>query len=276
MRPLFIIGNKRSGTSQLVRSLNLHPEVFIAHESDIVWILYQFYQQQPFKAHEWDSDLGMKHTLAAAGHLLRRDRTPWENFQTVVQCLMEKGTPWLPPVQKPGLRWLGDKKPFQHTDPRLVPFILENFPGALFLHIIRHPSAVTASSDHFNSHDGDFWIGLSPAEKIRRWTLHEQLVADLKLKLNDRIHSLRYEDFCRRTEHELAGVFRFLGLTPDPAVLQAAARQTVPARRPHPKIDCPAETLQLAGRHGYDLAKPAGWLRTISEHWYWKLAKRLH
>ena len=48
MRPLFIIGNKRSGTSQLVRILNLHPEIFIAHESDIIWILHQFYRQEPF------------------------------------------------------------------------------------------------------------------------------------------------------------------------------------------------------------------------------------
>jgi hypothetical protein len=41
--PLFIVGNKRSETSQLVRILNLHPQVFEYHESDISWILYQFY-----------------------------------------------------------------------------------------------------------------------------------------------------------------------------------------------------------------------------------------
>jgi hypothetical protein len=33
--------------------------------------------------------------------------------------------------------------------------------------------------------------------------------------------------------------------------------------------------LRLAGRHGYDLEKPSSWLRTLGEHWYWKLAKRL-
>ena len=179
MRPLFIIGNKRSGTSQLVRSLNLHPEVFIAHESDIVWILHQFYQRLLFTAHEWNSDRGMKHTLAAAGHRLRRDQTPWENFQAVLTRLMEQGTPWLPPMQKPGLRWLGDKKPL------------------------------------------------------------------------------------------LTGVFRFLGLTPADGVLKTAAR------RAYPIMASPAETLQMAGQHGYDPGKPAGWVRTFSEHWYWKLAKRL-
>ena len=38
-RPLFLVGNKRSGTSHLVRLLNLHPQVFVSHESDIVWAL---------------------------------------------------------------------------------------------------------------------------------------------------------------------------------------------------------------------------------------------
>jgi len=276
MRPLFIIGNKRSGTSQLVRVLNLHSEVFIAHEADLIWILHQFYRQEPYTAHQWDSDKGMKHTLAAAGHLLRRDRTPRENFQAIIQLLMEQGTPWLPAMHKPGLRWLGDKKPFQHTDPQLVPFILEHFPDALFLHIIRHPCAVTASSDHFNRHDGDFWQGLSPEEKVRRWTYHEQRVEEMKRALPGRIHSLRYEDLCRRTEQELSGVFHFLGLTPDTLVLKDAARQTVPAGRACPKINCPAETLELAARHGYDLKKPDGRLRTLGAHWYWRLAKRFH
>ena len=44
--PLFIIGNKRWGTSQLVRMLNLHPLMFVSDESDISWILYQFYNHR--------------------------------------------------------------------------------------------------------------------------------------------------------------------------------------------------------------------------------------
>ncbi|HEV2695024.1 MAG TPA: sulfotransferase [Verrucomicrobiae bacterium] len=276
MRPLFIIGNKRSGTSQLVRILNLHPEIFIAHESDIIWILHQFYRQEPFRAHEWDSDLGMKHTLSAAGQLLERNRPPGENFQAVLSHLMTQGTPWLPPVSKPGIRWLGDKKPFQHTDPRLVPFILEHFPDALFLHIVRHPCAVVASSDHFNAHAGDFWLGLSASEKLQRWTYHEKRVEEMKLQLPGRIHTLRYEDLCRQTELELTAVFHFLGVSPDTRALKDAARQTLPSGRTYSKIDCPVETLQLAARHGYDLEKPAGRMRTLGARWYWKLAKRFH
>jgi hypothetical protein len=277
MRPLFIIGNKRSGTSQLVRILNLHPEIFISHESDLVWILHQFDQGRPFAAHPWDSDVGMKHTLSAAGHLLDHTRTPWENFQTVTQFLMEQGTPWLPPQKKLGLRWMGDKKPFQQTDPQLLPYLQRHFPDAKFLHIVRHPAAVVASSDKFNSTgDGDFWQGLTAEEKIERWAFHEQLVADMKAQLPDRIHSLRYEDFCRWTEVELAGVFRFLELSPPQTVLRDAARQTFPARRSYPRCHGSPLALETARRHGYNPEKPAGKCQVLADHWYWKIVKKFH
>lgn len=41
MRPVFFIGNKRSGTSQLTLFLNGHPELFVTNESDVSWMLYQ-------------------------------------------------------------------------------------------------------------------------------------------------------------------------------------------------------------------------------------------
>ena len=40
-KPLFIIGNKRSGTTLVTDLLNSHPNVFVSHEADIAWILFQ-------------------------------------------------------------------------------------------------------------------------------------------------------------------------------------------------------------------------------------------
>ena len=36
MKTVFVVGNKRSGTSLLVRLLNAHPGVYVSHESDIL------------------------------------------------------------------------------------------------------------------------------------------------------------------------------------------------------------------------------------------------
>jgi Sulfotransferase family len=276
IRPLFIIGNKRSGTSQLVRVLNLHPQVFVSHESDIAWILYQFHHDQPFRGHAWDSDRGMRLTLESAGRLLRREASPWENFVAVQMAVMDKGNPWLPAQQKTGLQWVGDKKPMQHTDPELLAFLLQHFPEARFLHIVRHPFEVVASSDRFNqTADGDFWLGLSPEEKVERWAFHEQQVLQLRQTLPGRVHSLRYEDFCRRTEKELSGVFEFLQLKPDPHALREAARQTRPLARVIPAIRCSAEAMRVAAGYGYDLRRPAGRFRVLAQNVYWRAAKKL-
>ena len=133
---------------------------------------------------------------------------------------------------------LGESAPIklqQHTDPELLKFLLQHFPEARFLHIVRHPFEVVASSDRFNqTADGDFWLGLSPEEKVERWAFHEQQVLQLRQTLPGRVHSLRYEDFCRRTEKEMSGVFEFLQLEPNPHALREAARQTRPLARVSP------------------------------------------
>jgi hypothetical protein len=191
-------------------------------------------------------------------------------------AVMGKGNPWLPAQQKTGLQWVGDKKPMQHTDPELLAFLLQHFPEAHFLHIVRHPFEVVASSDRFNrTADGDFWLGLSSEEKVERWAFHEQQVLQLRQSLPGRVHSLRYEDFCRRTEKELSGVFKFLQLDPDPHALREAARQTRPLVRVIPAIRCSAEATRIAAGYGYGLRCQAGWLRVWTQNVYWRAAKKL-
>jgi LPS sulfotransferase NodH len=36
-KPLFIMGNKRSGSTLMTDLLNSHTNVFVSHESDIAW-----------------------------------------------------------------------------------------------------------------------------------------------------------------------------------------------------------------------------------------------
>jgi len=274
-RPLFIIGNKRSGTSQLVRVLNLHPGIFISHESDVAWILFQFHHDRPFHAHPWDSDRGMRLTLQLAGSLLRRDASPRDNFLAVQTAIMEHGTPWLPAQAKTGLRWIGDKKPMQHTDPEVLAFLRTHFPEARFLHLIRHPFDVVASSDRFNqTADGDFWLGLSPEEKMERWGFHEAQVLQWREAMPGRVHTLRYEDFCRRTAAELLRLWAFLELPADPNVLRAAARQTRPNARPVRAVHCSRETARIAAAYDYDLRRRSG-LRAWAENTYWRTTKML-
>jgi len=253
---VFITGNKRSGTSQLVRILNLHPRVFISHESDVIWILYQFYQNKPFASHRWDSPRGMDITVRQCGSVLTTEKSPQENFFALQHCMMKKGNPWLPPLSKKDLLWIGDKKPFQHTDPQLLAFILELFPEARFIHMVRHPFAVAESSERFNKTiDGDFWIGLTLEEKVERWTSHERSVSELKLSHKAQVIDVRYEDLCKEPAKEVTRIFTFLDLAIDNNIIKKAQQNTQVFVKNVSTIPCSEETVSMMAQYGY---KPEG------------------
>lgn len=273
IRSLFMIGNKRSGTSALVRLLNLHPEIFLSHESDIVWILYQLHQGIDFKSHPWDSEKGMRETLELAKDLLNRDESPQENFERVQRHLMETGTPWLKPQVKTDLKWIGDKKPFQLTDPRLFEFVLKHFPGTRFLHLVRHPFEVAASSTQFNlTKNGDFWLGTTFQEKLELWARYERETQRLLHAKGVPALRIRYEDLCRRTEKVIQEIFLFLELEPIPQILKEASRQMRPVYRPYPKLVPPEEVEKIANAYGY-APQERGFKK--ASIYYWRTLKRL-
>jgi len=272
---VFFIGNKRSGTSQLVRMLNLHPRIFIAHESDAIWILYQFYQNKPFASHRWDSLRGMDITVRQCGHVLTKANSPQENFFALQHCMMTKGNPWLPPMAKKDLLWIGDKKPFQQTDPELLAFTLKIFPDARFVHMVRHPFAVAESSDRFNNTvDGDFWIDLTTEEKVGQWTFHERAVSELKRSQKAKVIDVRYEDLCREPARELIRIFTFLDLDIDKNLIKRAHRDTQIVVKNVPTMPCNRETASMMEQYGY---KPQGIKKTKLElkatNTYWKLRR---
>src|SRR5690242_3352977 len=123
-RSLFLLGNKRSGTSHLVRLLNLHPAVFVAHESDVIWILYQMANGLLFHCYPWDGPRGMEATLKQCADLLdceavtsRPMTTIPELFNRILLRVMEQGSAVQQRYVKGELGWIGDKKPVQHADP---------------------------------------------------------------------------------------------------------------------------------------------------------------
>ena len=271
MKVFFITGNKRSGTSQLVRMLNLHPHIFISHESDCVWILYQFHNNRSFTSHPWDSPLGMETTLKTCGSLLDKNKTPKENFFTIQRCVMEQGNPWCPPMKKAGLLWVGDKKPFQYTDPQLIDFILSMFSEAYFIHLVRHPFAVACSVECFNKTDaGDFWKNLTLKEAVQQWAFHEKGVLELKKNKAAKVLDVRYEDFCQNTKKELKRIFNFLDLNTDKKILNMANRNTRCIMRDMPYIPCSDEVRSIMEQYGY---KPKGIKKNALVYAYRKLCK---
>lgn len=277
MRTVFITGNKRSGTSQLVKLLNLHPRVFMSHESDIIWILYQFHNDMPFAAHPWDSPRGMNTALKTCGLLLEKNNGPEQNYFAFQQCLKENWNSRFPASAKKDVLWIGDKKPFQNADPKLTEFIFETLPDPHFIHLVRHPFAVAASSERFNRTPyGDFWKGLTPEEKVAQWTFHEKNVSELKRTKKAKVIDVKYEDLCRKTEDVMAEIFRFLGLEFDGGITKTARSKTRYIVKNMPSIRCSEETIAIMSQYGY---KTEGTQKSMLGLYFanliWKLRKHL-
>lgn len=221
-RPLFTMGNKRSGSTLLVNLLNLHPEVFMTHESDIVWILYQARAGWPeeFRVHPLDAPRGLNSTLEACRPILEsrlkgngRPRSLAGVFYDVERHLMRHGSQMDKPMEKPRLSWIGDKKPVQGCEPELLGFAREVFPQARFLHLVRDPRNVVASMVKAAgtwSVVPDYWTE-GPDEVLRRWARHEQWVLDA-IESGVPVHSLRLEDLCEQPVERMREVFEFLDL----------------------------------------------------------------
>jgi Sulfotransferase family len=224
VKPLFIMGNKRCGTSLLVKLLNLHPNLFVTHESDIIWILYQAKKSNPseFKTYPWDGPLGMQATLTACRSILHSclDTLSQKGgvaraFFSVQEHLMRYGSPVQQSCKKSNLAWIGDKKPVQHGDPRLRGFIGTHFPNAHFLHIVRHPRSVVFSmiraAKTWQQGVPRYWRGTSQ-EILERWVIHEEWVLKAKSLNRGLIHTLRLEDLCEEPVEKMADVFEFLAM----------------------------------------------------------------
>ena len=225
VKQLFIMGNKRSGTSLLVKLLNLHPEVFVTHESDIIWIMYQARNGQPsdFRCYPLDGPWGMYATLKACYHILQffnfgnsEVLTVAKTFFNVQRHLMKFGSMVQEPHNKTTLAWIGDKKPVQHCDPKLRLFMHEHFPNARYFHIVRDPRAAVASmikaAKTWPQGGPKYW-NKTPQDILDRWAIHEEWVLQSKSQENSPIHTLRFEDLCKEPVKNMAHVFEFLGMS---------------------------------------------------------------
>lgn len=275
-KALFIIGNKRSGSTQLMRLLSLHPNIFVSNESDILWILYRFHNDLDIVPYPHDVPTGMNRTLEKYRDLLSKDKTPFENFVTIQKSIMENGVGEVKPEHKDNLLWIGDQKPFQQIDPEIVPFSKKHFPGFKFIHLIRHPFPVVRSAKIIPV-DDLLWKGMSEKEILQQWTRHESWVQLEKNKNEVPMLDVKYEDIISQTQREMVRMFEFLEVTYDQAILEQARKITRSTIRLHPRLPCPPETEAIMSLYGYKTK--SFWLETPlyikSFNWLRKIKRKV-
>lgn len=223
-QPLFILGNKRSGTSHLTLLLNTHPKIFVAPEADLVWALYRRSRGQPIERYPMDGSSGLAQTIGLCGAELSDPvASANEIFWRILSKLARASGKILD-----DLEWAGDKKPVQHADPPIFDFIRTTWPKARFVHIVRHPAAVIASkkaalAGHLSS--------MTPWDRpddelLAFWTENERRVLAHKAA-GAPIFSIALPALIRDPVAVLRALFDFLDLPGDANVNRTAQSITV-------------------------------------------------
>ena len=201
MRPLFIVGCPRSGTTLLQQILGRHPDIVVPPETAFFTKLLSPWPGRFRRQLERiEADLGID--LGGAGRPSGPDETA-ALFERVLHAYAER-------VGRPEARWIGEKTP-DHL--RHLQTILALFPDARVLSIVRDGRAVALSLSKVPWAPSDvavcFGIWLESAR--RQVELHRRPPAALL--------PVRYEALVREPEVEVRRVARHLELGYDPRLL---------------------------------------------------------
>ncbi len=193
MRPVFLVGTMRSGTTLLRLILDSHERLAIADESGFL------------RAVAAAKVIPDQHD--GAGWYRRYGVSDEQMNERLRRFYDEMFSAWARSQGK--ARW-GDKTPF-HIDQ--LPLLDEVFPDAQVVGIVRHPGAVVASQMR---------RGRSFASAVRSWRRSNlRLVRAAGRKtLRDRLVVLRYEDLVSDPEPVLRQLLQFLGEEWSPNLLR--------------------------------------------------------
>jgi Sulfotransferase family len=193
---LFVCGLHRSGTSLVHRCLARHPEVSGFNDTGVPEDEGQHLQTvfAPAYRHGGPGRFGFD----PKSHLT--EDSPLVTDANREQLLAEWGRHW-----RAGAGLYVEKSP-----PNLVRtrFLQAMFPRASFLVVVRHPAAVAGATQK--------WSRTPSTSLVHHWVVcHETLRADAPHL--ERVRIVRYEELVADPDGSLAGVYEWLGLSPQPS-----------------------------------------------------------
>ncbi|MGO9012164.1 MAG: sulfotransferase family protein [Bryobacteraceae bacterium] len=229
MRPIFLVGCPRSGTTLLRDLLRSHPNLTFPPESRFIPRLYRAFGDPSSDEQAWQ----------LAGRILKtprlalrwgitvheRDFAGCRSFSEVTRRLFEI---WAAKEGKP--RW-GDKTPHYV---RNIPLLLRLFPEAQVIHIVRDGRDVVLSWLRTRLEPGNLYVA------ARLWKeMVKQGRQDGALLPSGTYFELRYETLLAEPEATMRSVCEFLG-EPYAAVVLFPNRITLELRRTARELSDPA------------------------------------
>jgi hypothetical protein len=255
--PFFIVGEMRSGTSWLRRTLSAHPEIACGHEGSFFGRDYDR-EEIPVYAGPVSS---FTRALAVSKELRVWHELPWNQwtygYDEDLRNLTRLSIDYFlaKEVSRTGKRIVGDKSP-QHTE--CLDEMHEVYPDARVIHIVRDGRDVAVSAMHhwwrlakdreegifeltpeeleirdeylqdrgaFLASGRSMFIEVRLAQLARRWSYRIGKAHHEGTTLyGDRYLEIRYEDLLRDTPNTLRRVFEFLHARRGDAVIERCIR----------------------------------------------------
>lgn len=218
-RPIFIIGYERSGTTLLMAMLGCHPRIAIP---EVGWLYPRIY---PWRHTYGDLNDDENFRTLASEMLFGLNEPLWgmklnpaTAVDEIVGMAQERSFTGIYEAMHRRYLMENDGKPRwgQKTPNNLyfVPQILECFPNAQFIFIVRdgRDAAVTSLSSAFGA--GNIW------GTAYTWAKANAFVKPFREQYNDSTwFDVKYEQLCREPEHVLQAVCTFIGEQYSPEML---------------------------------------------------------
>jgi hypothetical protein len=193
-RMFFVVGAPRSGTTLLMRMLNVHPEIYTRPEPHLLTPLahlgyYAYVDKAPY-----DQLQAAQSVKEFVGALEGGEETYLEALRAYTDQMYGKM------LEPTGKRFFLDKTPAYGL---ILPFLEKLYPDAVFIILTRHPFAIFSSfAESF--FDDDWEVAWTHNKIVERYV--PALASFVRNHTCKRFHHVRYEDLVADPEKELRAI----------------------------------------------------------------------
>jgi hypothetical protein len=214
MKPFFVVGCPRSGTTMLQQALNRHSQVVIPPETKYFFsFLGHSHRRQLRHVERLEADLRI--TLPRPAARVSSAAEGRAFYEEMARRYVER-------LGRDGVTCFGEKTP-EHTGH--LPLIRRLFPEAKFVAIYRDGRDVAASLSRMPWMTSDVYVNFIV------WLYYNRVLRGASERGWPNLYWVRYEDIVADPERELGKVLNFLELPYEPAVAEGCGnREGVPER----------------------------------------------
>lgn len=242
-KKIFIGGAPRSGTTMLASIIGSHSKVLVTSETQFKFDLAHLFTVKPNSSEHIFHKLELNRRFRVWDIKVTKDQLDFSGISPFVESLISHFSDTI------------GKKDFSHwvdvtpVNLRHASFLNNEFPGCLFIHLVRDGRAVYASQRKVDFGSND------PVFGALKWMEAIVLGLSTEISFPGRCLRVHYENVLRNPEQECARICEFLGIGYENTMIDAMGFLKTPYT---------TETHPLVGQRP-DTTRIDDWQRTLSE-----------